>query len=128
RVTDVVIKGSSWAPGVDYSFATLVGNGQQIRPIPTQNANTIEIHFDGPMNLATNNSTHAGALRLYRTVRGVHPVEPGNPQVTPVNSTINGNGAGVSFAYDPVNFIAKWTFPSSGANSLGDGKYALLLD
>src|SRR5690606_37661318 len=46
RVTDVVVKGSSWAPGVEYSFASLVPQGYQLRPIPMQNATTIEIHFD----------------------------------------------------------------------------------
>lgn len=61
RIENVVVTGSTWAPGVDYSFAQLVGLGQQLRPIATQNADTIEIHFDGPVTIA------ADALTLAKT-------------------------------------------------------------
>jgi hypothetical protein len=116
RVENVIVKGSTWAPGVEFSFAHLVGAGQQLRPLPVQNANTIEIHFDGPVNLTD------GALRLAKTVR-----DKININGAPTNSIIAGDAAGVEFNYDPVNFIARWKFPASGANSLESGKYALFL-
>ncbi|MCC6493693.1 MAG: hypothetical protein IT424_11820 [Pirellulales bacterium] len=107
RVEDVVVKGSTWAPGVEYSFAALVGAGQQLRPIPTANANTIEVHFDGPVTMT------ADALTLVQSELG-----DDEPTAIPGNS-------GFQFQYDPVNYIARWTY---SAGSLVDGKYAILLD
>lgn len=117
RVENVVVKGSTWAPGVEYSFAALVGAGQQLRPISTQYANTIEIHFDGPVSL------DQSALQVAKTVRNAS-----NINGAPINSIISGTASGVGYSYDPFNYIARWTFPASGVNSLVDGKYAILLD
>ena len=68
RVENVVIKGSAWADGVDYSYADVVPTGSQLRPIPIQpfpigtpGTSTIEIHFTGPVNVV------AGDLTLQST-------------------------------------------------------------
>ncbi|RIK74401.1 MAG: hypothetical protein DCC67_16640 [Planctomycetota bacterium] len=120
RVADVVVKGSAWAPGVEYSFAAMVGQGMQLRPIPTQGADTIEIHFDGPVSIT------ADALELARTVRNL-PTPP-NSNVAPETRRFSCDDASMEFAYDAANYIARWTFPATGPTSLADGKYAILLN
>lgn len=118
RIDNVVISGSTWADGVEYAFDDLVNAGQQLRPIPTQNANTIEIHFDGPVKLSQN------ALTVAKTIRNTS-----SPTATPTNSVfVASNANGVGFVYDSVNYIARWTFPASGNYSLVDGKYAIYLN
>jgi len=115
RVTNVVIKGSEWAPGVEYSFASLVGAGMQLRPIPTQGADTIEIHFDGPVAM------DGSELTLNRTIRNSN----GSVDTDPVEA--------LDFSYDPLNYIATWTYPivapdpEDPDHRLLDGKYAIHL-
>jgi hypothetical protein len=98
RIENVIVKGSGWAQGVEYSFADMVARGEQLRPIATQNANTIEIHFDGPVNLASTALTLAKTTRNTQDINGV-----------PTNSTIAGNATGVTFTYDEQNYIAPST-------------------
>ena len=115
KVVDVIVKGSNWVPGAERSFAELVGLGQQLRPIATQNADTIEIHFDGPVNLTTGSSASAAALKLAKTILN-----------TPT-FIIAGDASGITFTYDPATFVASWMFPSTGVNKLESGKYAIFL-
>lgn len=44
-VTDITLSGSTWAPGIEYSYATLAPAGDQLKPIFTQNVDTLEIEF-----------------------------------------------------------------------------------
>jgi hypothetical protein len=115
RVVDMVIRGSSWTPGVDYSYATEVGLGRQLRPLPTQNANTIEVHFDRQVSLS--GSTNGSELRLVKTVHNGDGSEP----TTEIKVV-----AGVApwtFYYDAPNAIGRWTLDTP----LADGKYAIHL-
>jgi hypothetical protein len=127
RVKDVVIRGvgdavpepdiPAWAAGVEYSFQELIANGMQLRPIPTENANRIEIHFDSPVSVG------ADDLHIYKTVRKNDP----NPNLQPDNFNFLGNASGINFNYDQVNYIATWTFPAFGNHALVDGKYSIHL-
>lgn len=110
RILDVIVKGSTWGTGVEYSYAALVALALQLRPIPTQGADTIEIQFDGPVNI------NGGMLTLNRTVRN------SNGSVTHSVPTA-GNPAPYDFDYDPDTYIACWVFDSP----LGDGKFAIHL-
>jgi subtilisin family serine protease len=117
RVVDVRMKGTSWGSKVNYAFSALAPLGQQLRPIPTQGVNVIEIQFSEPTNLISGDSASAASLSLAKTTRNTS-----GPNATPFNSWINGNTA--TFTYDPVNYIARWRFSSV----LEDGKYAIFLN
>ena len=103
RIENVVVKGTSWASGVDYSYAEAVAAGNQLRPIYLQNANQIQVHFDGPVNLSS------AQLNILGDNRAIVK--------TSANSTITFAG------YDETSFIATWNL----STSLGLGKYALEL-
>jgi len=105
-ITDVTLSGSSWAAGVEYAFSDLVANGDQLRPIATQNVNTIEIAFSENVLISPNGSE----LELRRTERLANG--------TSRNSTV----ASTNFSYDVGAHVATWTF-----GNLGDGKYSLEL-
>jgi hypothetical protein len=108
RIDNVVLKGSTWAAGVDYAFDQLVGLGQQLRPVATQDVDTLEIHFSGPVDVDEGNN-----LRLAQTVRTV------SGSVTNMDL----DSGDFSFVYDPVNYIGIWTFH----DPLPDGKFAIHL-
>jgi hypothetical protein len=118
RIVDVIVKRivddlPVWAG--EHSFADKIALGQQYRPIATQGANTIEIHFDSPVTLT------ADALTLVKTTR--HPT---NINGVPTNTFIPGDG--VDFSYNASTFVATWAFPDLGSYKLEDGKYAIFLD
>lgn len=102
RVENVVVKGTTWALGVDYSYAEVVAAGNQLRPVYLQNANRIEVHFDGPVTVPTN---PASALSI---------LGDSNSPISPTPVWVN---------YDSVNYIATWSLP----NPLATGKYALVV-
>lgn len=102
RIENVVLKGSSWADGVDYSYAEAVTAGKQLAPMYRSGANRLEIHFDGPVNFPANPAT---ALSII-----------GDGKI-PISQT-------VSFvSYNSHSHVATW---SLGA-PFGAGKYALQL-
>ncbi len=103
-ILDVTLSGSSWANGVEYAFSDLVAAGDQLRPIATQNVNTIEIQFSENVFL------DGSELELRWTER----LADGTSQ----NSTVASTG----FSYDVGAHVATWTF-----GNLGDGKYSLEL-
>jgi hypothetical protein len=105
RVENVVVKGTGWAKGVDYSFAEVVAAGNQHRPMYLQNANQIEVHFDGPVNLSN------AQLDILGTNRAV------------IKTTANPSPTITLLNYNPSSFVATWSLNSA----LSDGKYALKL-
>ena len=114
-ITDVVLRGSSWSSGVDYAFSDLVAVGDQLRPIATQNVNTLSIQFSENVRLRLANGTLAeldgSVLELAQTTR--------NSSGNVTNTTVTPTG----FSYDPGTHVATWTF----STPLADGKYAIHL-
>ncbi|MEM9352055.1 MAG: Ig-like domain-containing protein [Planctomycetota bacterium] len=100
KVIDIRIDGSGWGRDA-YSFAAIVPAGEQLRPIFTQGADTIEIQFDQNVVLAG-----SGSELTLKTDNGV-----ALPGVTYVG-------------FDPILNVATWTV----AGGLPDGKYAIHLD
>jgi hypothetical protein len=99
RVEDVVIKGTTWAQGVDYSYADVVPAGGQLQPSYLQGADTIEIHFTGPVTIPNGSLVILGDAGL--------PL-----------SSVSQNAT-----YNPVSHVASWSLSSP----LPAGKYALQL-
>jgi hypothetical protein len=100
RVKNVVLKGSGWGTGVEYSYAEVVAAGNQHRPMFIKNANRIEVHFDSAVSFPTN---QADALVIFDE----HEQE--------IAATIAWVG------YDANTFVATWSVSSV----LGPGKYAI---
>ena len=117
RIGDVVVKGLNWAANAKYSFAALVGVGQQLRPLVRQGADTIEIHFTGPVIL------DGGELTLWRSVRNISP----DPNIAGTVTNAIVEPLPNSFFYDPITHTAQWKFATGGVHSLLDGKYAIHL-
>lgn len=119
RVVDVLLDGSTWANN-PYSFRAIIAIGDQLRPIPTQDVNTIQIQFSehirkrssaGVVSDVVSTIVDGNALlELKRTVR------------SPSGSITNESVAVTGFLYDPITHVATWTFPD-----LVDGKYAIHL-
>jgi hypothetical protein len=104
RIENVVMKGSAWANGVDYSYADVVPTGDQLRPIYQQGIDRIEVHFDGPVTMPANS---AAALKIL------------GPNRQDLSQSL-----GISFVnYDPSAHVATWSLSSA----LGRGKYAIQL-
>jgi hypothetical protein len=103
RIENVVVKGSSWSDGVDYSYAEAVAGGNQLRPIYLQNANRIEVHFDGPVDLAS------AELDILGDNRAV------------IKSTAGGSPTITFAGYNATSFVGTWNLNSP----FGAGKYAL---
>jgi hypothetical protein len=103
RVENIVLNGSGWADGVDYSYAEAVANGDQHRPMYRQGADRIAVYFDSAIAMPAN--PHA-ALSILGTNR------------TPITQTINFEG------YNSASRVATWTLSSP----LAKGKYALQLN
>ncbi len=112
RIEDIVLKGSGWTDEeLDYAFSELVSEGTQLKPIPTQHVDVIEVHFDGPVDLETDGSN----LKLVYTKRAA-------------------NGDTSDHALDADD----WTFDDSDADRfiyrwlldepLEDGKYVIYLN
>ncbi len=99
RVESVIVKGSNWADGVDYPYADVIPDGGQLRPIYLEGADTIEIHFTGPVNLSS------GSLVIL-----------GDNQV-PL-STVP-----LTAGYNAVSHVASWSLSAP----LAAGKYAIQL-
>jgi hypothetical protein len=105
RITDVVLRGSSWNSGVSYSYATIVPTGQQLAPIYTEAANTIQILFGEHVNVS------ATSLKLYRTGTKNGALNPAT-QLTLVSPLAGSAG----FQYDAGTHIATWTFSTLPAD------------
>jgi hypothetical protein len=99
RVKNIVLKGSGWADGVDYSYGEVVAEGDQLRPMYRTGADRIEVHFDGVVDLA------GAQLQILRTNRD------------PITQTVTFVG------YNPSSHVATWSLSSP----LAKGKYALQL-
>jgi len=104
-VTNVKLRGSSWAQAVDHAFDDLVAEGKQLRPIPAAGVNTIEIAFSE--HVLMNGSELVLAL-TERLANG-----------SATNSTLTPD----DFSYDVPTHTATWTFNTD----LDDGKYAIHL-
>jgi len=117
RVVDVRVDGrlagSEWVPEAEVSYAQRVFEGKQLRPLFQENANTIEIQFDGPVNISSDGSE----LTLVQTVN----VASGGVTNTTFDSS------DFLFVYDPLNFIGTWTLNNPQALTLANGKYAIHL-
>jgi hypothetical protein len=103
RIEDIVLKGTDWTHGVEYSYATAVAGGDQLRPMYRQGADRIEVHFDSTVALPAD--PHS-ALTILGTNR------------TPITQFIFFEG------YNAASRIATWSLTSP----LGKGKYALQLN
>ena len=113
RVKDVVLGYSDPMRPARYAFSEVVGLGKQLRPVYHSGIDTIEIHFDSPVNFAdgmTPGVPSGNELTLHRSFQA----SDAQPSPT-VNHT--------SFEYDDVNYVGKWTF----AEPLDDDKYAIEL-
>ncbi len=133
-VADVKVGGGTgWSGLGPISFATRIATdapdhplvqGQQLRPIPTQNVTVIQIQFNekvykrsntGVISDVQSNTTDGNALMLLqRTVVNYGPTD--SPETT---GTILADG----FSYNPTTFLATWTYNTA----LGDGKFAIHL-
>ena len=121
KVTNVLLSGTSWSRApysfkdiINDSFGSVAGRSEQLRPIATQNANTIQIEFNEHVRKRLSSGTivdiDASVFELKRTRRNA------NGSIT--NESVSPTG----FSYDPFKNIATWTFPD-----LADGKYAIHL-
>ncbi|MBN1853378.1 MAG: hypothetical protein JW829_11665, partial [Pirellulales bacterium] len=121
RAENIVIRGSSWADGVEYSYETamhvtdegeiVIGVPNQLRPIPVENADTIDIYFDSPVHLDYSDLSLDQTLPL-----------PGGGASTEYLPKIEAN-----FSYDQQRYVATWKF-NDGSALLEGGKYAIHLD
>jgi hypothetical protein len=100
RVTNVVLRGSGWGMGVEYSYAEVVAAGDQHRPMYIKDANRIEVHFDSAVSFPTN---QADALVIW---------DERNQEIAATIGWVN---------YDSNTFVATW----SVSTPLGPGKYAI---
>ena len=98
RVENVVLKGSSWATGVDYSYAEAVFAGNQLRPMYRTGADRIEIQFDSSVDIT-------GATFAIRTNNGQYINPSGSP------------------TYNAISNVATWSLSSP----LPYGKYVIEL-
>lgn len=119
-IVDVTLRGSSWAPGVEYKFSELIADGEQFRPIPTQNVTYISIQFseDVALRNAGGSRVHLdfsalSAFQLRRTFRNTNGVVE--------TETVAPETFGLS--YDPHTHTATWIF-----DPLPDGKYSIQID
>lgn len=114
-ILDVVLRGSGWANGVDYSFSDAIAVGDQLRPVATQGVNSISIQFSEHVRLRGSNGTlsdlNGSVLELRQTTR--------TDQAPATNATV----AATNFSYDVGTHTATWTF-----STLPDGKYAIHLN
>ncbi len=99
-VTDVRLDGTGWAVLDAYSFSSIVAAGEQLRPIFTENVNTLQIEFSENVITAGDGSELA--------LRGKNDV------VVPFDT----------FDYDAGSHVATWTFNTP----LPDDKYAIHLN
>jgi hypothetical protein len=61
RITDVVLRGSTWNPSVFYSYATLAPQGRQLETIYTEGVNRIQLVFNEAVNVSGNQLTLHGS-------------------------------------------------------------------
>lgn len=100
-ITDITLSGSTWASGVEYAYSTIAAAGNQLRPLYTQDVNTIEIEF----------SEHA-------------LLGQGGDELTLVGNYGQTYGpSDYSFSYNVGTHVGTWTFN----NPLPDGKYRIEL-
>ncbi len=116
-ITDVVLSGSAWSRN-PIVMSARVDAGEQLRAIPIEGIDTIEIHFSEEVRRAgTLDPLDGSELELTATIWDQSHLT--DKTLRPLTLT----SADFSFNYDFFSNVATWTLLSG--MTLGNGKYAI---